>query len=165
MSGVTSGEGARIRFGRGDGWCEAVLNPDGTVTFRAGDGLRARLAATGDRLDKKALMYGASAFMGLSAVGATLVLKRKPAWGFLTLLLAALVAVFGSRVRTIARAGFDPFDVPLDRDRMTHAGILDGSLTFMIAHGSLSYSLSAPAGAYDAGEAAAFLTDWERSQG
>ena len=154
---------ARIRFGQGDEWCEATLHTNGTMTFHAGEALRTRLADTGDRLDKKAVMFGASAFMGLSAIGATLVLKRKPAFGFVTLFLAALVALFGSRVRTVAQTAFHPFDTPLGKDRVQQVGIEDGRLVFVIAFGVVRYTLSARVGEYDAHEAEAFVAAWTKT--
>ncbi len=116
-----------------DEWGELVLLQNGTVRLRAGDGLRRRLTQTADRVDRAALLYGATAFMGIAALGTTLVLKRKTVWGYLLLLFAALTALGGSQVRGVARRAPKRFDTCIDKNQVDAKMHSEGAMTITLS--------------------------------
>ncbi len=131
---------AKLRFQKllspstgNDDWGEITLFPDGSARLTAGDGLRARLARTADRVDKAALLYGSGAFMAVASVGTAFILRRKNGWGYFLFVVAALIALSGSRLRTAARNAPRVFDSALEKGavvaRLSDTGILTITLT------------------------------------
>jgi len=107
----------------GDAWGEAVLFSNGTVRLYGGEGLKRRLYRSAERLDHGALLYGASAFMALSAIGAALIVQRKKGIGYTTLVLAGLTALGASGLRVAAKR------VPRLFDSHFTVGEFDASLS------------------------------------
>jgi hypothetical protein len=127
---------AKLRFqklGRSstgaDGWGEITLYEDGTVRLSASDALKGRLVRTSERVDKAALMYGAGGFMAIAGIGTTLIVKRRTFLGYLFLVVAALLALGGSRVRTIAKTAPRVFDTAFERHDIVATIAEDGALT------------------------------------
>lgn len=161
---------AKLRFqkvtsavtGAGD-WGEVVLYKNGTVRLYAGDGLRGRLLRTAERVDKAALLYGATAFMGFAAAGAGLVVKRKTGWGYIMLALAALTALFGSGVRAATKNAPRLFDTLFDRGDVTADVSPEGGLTVTLADKPWKgTALRFEAGEFDPAQAAAFVAALRR---
>lgn len=143
---------------RSSEWGEFVLLQNGTVRLRAGEGLRRRLTQTADRVDRAALLYGATAFMGIAALGTTLVLKRKTVWGYLLLLFAALTALGGSHVRGIAQRAPKLFDTWIDKDRVDVKMHSDGSVIITLSDKPWNGTvLRLEAGEFNRHHAAAFI--------
>ena len=117
-----------------DEWGEVVLHGDGSVRLRAGDVLRGRLADTANRVDRAALMYGATGFMGVAAVGTALVLKRRALWGYVMLFFAALIAVGASWLRVAARDSAKLLDADSPRESVHVKLLPEGGLTITFAH-------------------------------
>ncbi|MBC8139133.1 MAG: hypothetical protein H8F28_24940 [Fibrella sp.] len=132
---------AKLRFQKQDNpttgadeWGELILDKNGIVRLSASDSLRDRLLRTAQRVDHAALMYGASAFMGIAAIGTTLIVKRKTVWGYLFLALAALVAIGGSDVRRIAKNAPRILDTLTNKNNVSAAISREGALTIMLAN-------------------------------
>ena len=155
---------AKLRFQKitastgADDWGEVVLTKSARVRLHAGDGLRRRLLSTADKVDRAALMYGASAFMGAAAIGAALVLRRNTGWGYVWLVIAGLIALGGSGVRVAAKQAPRLFDTLFAKDKVVAALSPAGGLTVTLAdkrgQGTV---LRFAAGEFDIREATAFI--------
>lgn len=156
---------AKLRFqklGRSsagaDEWGEITLRENGTVRLSASDTLKGRLLRTADRIDKAALMYGAGGFMAVASAGAALVVKRRTLSGYILFVLAALLALGGSRVRTLAKSATRLFDTPLDKKDVSAAITVDGALTITLAKKPWkSTTFRLESGEFDSAQAAHFI--------
>lgn len=146
-----------------DDWGEIVLTKSGAVRLYAGAGLRSRLLRTADRVDRATLMYGATAFIGCAAVGATLVARRKTVWGFVWLLIAGLVALGGSGVRRVAKRAPRLFDTAFAKSDVAADLSPEGGLTITLADKPWKgTALRFEAGEFDLGQATAFIAALRR---
>lgn len=132
---------------------EIAINAAGMVRLYAGDGLRSRLLRTADRVDRAALMYGATAFMGFAAAGATLIVRRKAVWGYLLMLLAGLIAIAGGDVRRKTKNALRLLDTAFPASGVSANLSPHGDLTVTLGDTTLSF---AP-GEFDVPEATAFV--------
>lgn len=161
---------ARLRFQKltsaisgSDDQGEVTLHKDGTVRLHAGEGLRNRLLRTADRVDQAALLYGATAFMGIAALGTTLVLKRRRTVGFVTLALAGLTALGASGVRVAAKRAPLLFDTLFEKEDVQAHIAGDGALTVTLAGKPWrGITLRFEIGEFDPGQAARFITSLRR---
>lgn len=117
----------------GEEWGELTLDTDGRVVLSVSDSLKSRFLRTADRVDKAALLYGSSVFMGTVTLGAALVLKRKTVWGYLLFLLSAALAVVGSQARSAARNVPNIFDTYWNKEDVSVAITPDGDLTIRLS--------------------------------
>ena len=156
---------AKLRFQKyvpgvaiGEEWGEIRLLSTGQVRLHASDELRGRLFRTADRVDRAALMYGATAFMGVAALGTTLVLKRKTVWGYLCLLLAGLLALGGSGVRTAAKSAPRLLDRLFDASEVVAEATPEGGFTLTLPGKPFkNTTIHLQAGEFNPTQAAAFL--------
>lgn len=135
-----------------------TLHANDAVRFSADESLRSRLLGTARRIDDAALMYGAGGFMGIAALGTALIVKRKTVWGYLLLALAALTALGGSRIRTLARNAPRIFDTPVAKDAVSASIDTTGDMTVTFT-GSPWKTITLRFGPdeYDRAEAATFI--------
>lgn len=137
---------------------EAVLYANRTVVLHAGTGLKRRVVKKSAEADKATLIYGATGFMAISALGAALVLKRKAVAGYLTLALAGITALQGSRLRSIAKGTPGILDRPLATSDFTATLQDNGALLFVIAlSGNSRTTLIVQPGEYEPAEAEKFI--------
>ena len=141
-------------------WGEVVLHKNGTVRLIVSDGLRNRLLRTAERVDKATLLYGAGGiYWELPRIGTALVLKRKSFWGYFLLALAALVALGGSHVRTVAKNAPRIFDTILDKEDVVAEISPEGGLTITLADKPWKgMTLRLEAGEFDIRQARTFIT-------
>lgn len=148
---------------RGTDTGEIILDNAGTVRLRAGEGLRSQLLRTADRVDRATLLYGATAFMGFATVGTTLITRRKTGWGYLFLLLAALVALAGGGVRRVAKNAPRLLDTAYPKENVAAELSPDGALTLVLAGGGANKAaIRLDAGEFDRAQATAFLAALHR---